>query len=164
MMRSLLAALAVLLALAPQRVDALLCTPVLGCTCTVTASDIDFASFTPFAGPQDASGVVQVSCSGVIDVAPAVLTELDDGQWGSYAQRKMRTASGDELGYNIYTTSQRNVVWGNGSSGTSAVWISGGVVTLGNWSRSTTMFARAAPNAASKPGNYSDTVVVRVVW
>lgn len=164
-MRHALAALGFLGAvIAAPEADALLCTPFLGCTCAVTASDITFGEFTPLQGTQDAVGQIEVDCTGVIDVAPSVTTSLDDGQWGTYAPRKMRSASGELLNYNLYTTTQRNVVWGNGTGGSVTVGINGGLLSLGNWSASRTMFARAAPTTATKPGAYSDTVVVRIVW
>lgn len=165
LMKRMLFILAFVAFFAPQRAEALLCTPILGCTCTVTASDIDFGDFTPFAGPQDAIGQIDVDCTGVIDVAPSVVTRLDDGLWGTFTTRKMRTAiGGNELGYNIYTTSQRNVVLGDGTAGSVTTSISGGLVTLGHWRRSTTVFARATPTVTTRPGEYSDTVVVRIVW
>lgn len=143
---------------------ALLCTPLLGCSCTVTASDIDFGALTPQAGAQDAVGEISVDCTGVIDLAPSVLTRLDDGQWGTFAPRKMRSGGGDLLDYNIYTTSQHNVVWGNGTGGSSTVTISGGLLSLGHWTASRTMFARVVPLATTEPGAYADTVVVRIEW
>lgn len=165
LMKRMLFILAFVAFFAPQRAEALLCTPILGCTCTVTASDIDFGDFTPFAGPQNAIGQIAVDCTGVIDVAPSVSTRLDDGLWGNFTARKMRTAiGGNELSYNIYTTNQHNVVLGDGTGGSVTTSISGDLVTLGHWQRSTTVFARATPTVATRPGDYSDTVVVRIVW
>lgn len=149
----------------PQRAEALLCNPILGCTCSVTASDIDFADFTPFAGAQDAVGEIEVDCTGVIDVAPTILTQLDDGVWGTFATRKMRSAVGNyELNYNLYTTNQHNIIAGDGTNGTAAIWISGGLITLGRWRRTRSIYARTTPTTATRPGEYSDTVVVRIVW
>lgn len=164
-MKLILFILAFIAFFAPQRAEALLCTPILGCTCTVTASDIDFGDFTPFAGPQDAIGQVEVDCTGVVDVAPSVPLRLDDGLWGNFTMRKMRTdTGGHELNYNIYTTNQHNVVLGDGTAGSVATSINGGLITLGRWRRSTTVFARATPTVTTRPGDYSDTVVVRIVW
>ena len=122
------------------------------------------AEFTPLHGQQDAIGQIEVDCTGVVDVAPSVVTSLDDGVWGTYAPRKMRSTTGELLNYNIYTTTQRNVVWGNGTSSTSTVSINGGLLSVGHWRASRTMFARVTPTTGTKPGSYSDTVVVRIVW
>ncbi len=165
MIRFILFALLFFVALPPQRADALLCNIFLGCTCTVTASDIDFDDFTPFEGNQDAVGEIEVDCTGVIDVAPAILTQLDDGAWGTFSARQMRSATGNNLlAYNLYTTNQHNIIAGDGTSGTAPIWISGGLITLGHWRRSTTVFARTTPTISTRPGEYSDTVVVRIVW
>lgn len=151
------------IAISAPRAEALLCTPVLGCTCSVTASDIVFDAFTPFEGAQDAVGQIEVDCTGVVDVAPAVVTQLDDGEWGSFSLRRMRNQHGDLLGYNLYTTSQHNTIWGSGG-GFPSVTINGGVLTLGHWRVTRTVYARATPTVTTRPGAYSDTVVVRIVW
>jgi spore coat protein U-like protein len=163
-MRKTAAALAFIIGSGACDAAALLCTPILGCTCTVTASDIEFGAFAPNTGTQDATGQIAVDCTGVIDVAPSVQTRLGTGQWGTFAARKMRSGGGDLLDYNIYTTSQHNVVWGDGSGGSAVVNVSGGLLSLGRWTATRTMFARAAPAPATKPGAYADTVVVRIVW
>lgn len=159
MMRVLFLAFA-LASIAPNA-HALLCTPILGCSCTVTASDLDFESFDPLSGVQEAEGEIEVDCTGVIDVAPSVATTLSAGQYGSVGARKMRSGAVNELAYNIYTTSQHTSVWGTGAQGVS---ISGGLITLGHWHASRTMFGLATPTAATKPGAYSDTIVVRITW
>jgi spore coat protein U-like protein len=144
--------------------SALLCTPFLGCTCTVTASDIDFDDFTPFAGTQDAEGQIDVHCDNVIDVAPSVVVRVQQGQWGTIASRKMRASGGYLLDYNLYTTAQRNVIWGDGTGGSSTASVSGGLITLGNWSAHRTIFGRASPTSTTRPGDYADRVVVRIDW
>lgn len=158
-MRVLFLALA-MASMAPDA-DALLCIPILGCTCTVTASDLDFESFDPLSGTQTAEGQVEVDCTGVIDVAPSVTTTLSAGQSGSVSARKMRSGPSNELAYNIYTTNQHTSVWGTGVAGVS---VSGGLITLGHWRASRTMHGLAAPTPATKPGAYSDTIIVRIVW
>lgn len=155
---------AVVLAFCTDRAEALLCTPFLGCNCTVTASDIDFGAIAPWSGAQDAVGQVSVACTGVADIAPSVQTQLGNGQWGTFAARKMRNGSGDLLNYNIYSNSLRTTVWGDGTGGSASATISGGLLSLGNWSASRTMFARVTPTSATKPGAYADTVVVRIIW
>ncbi len=144
--------------------QALLCTPILGCACTVTASDLDFGALDPLSGAQIAVGEVSVDCTGVIDVAPSVVTTLNAGQWGAISARKLRDASGNLLNYNIYTNAQHSIVWGDGTGGSASVSISGGLVTLGHWTVSRSMYGRVTPTAATKPGAYSDTVMVRIVW
>ncbi|MET0182193.1 MAG: spore coat protein U domain-containing protein [Caulobacterales bacterium] len=162
MKRVLLSLLTMIACAAPA--DALLCTPILGCDCTVTASDLDFDAFTPFAGAQNAEGEIQVNCTGVVDVAPSISVRINKGVWGTIPARKMHAASGDLLSYNIYTTSARNVIWGDGTGGSAIVNVSGGLLTLGSWSVSRIVYGRVTPTNVTQPGDYSDQVVVRIDW
>jgi spore coat protein U-like protein len=88
---------------------------------------------------------------------------MQSGTYGTIAARKMRASSGELLNYNIYTTSARNIIWGNGASG-SIVTVSGGILGLGHWTASRSVYGRATPTLATKPGGYSDTVIVRIDW
>lgn len=138
---------------------------LIGCDCTVTATDLEFPDFNPLlGGAQTAVATVNVSCVGVISVGGGVVVQLDDGQWGSFATRRMRDGSGHYLDYNIYTTSAHATVWGDGQSGTQSVTLSGGLIVLGAWSRSRDMFGRLTVSPSQRPGEYTDTVVVRVIW
>jgi spore coat protein U-like protein len=144
--------------------EALLCTPIIGCTCNVIASDIVFGNLDPLLGQQSASGMINVDCTNVIDVAPEVTVRINDGVWGTMAARKMRSAAGDLLDYNIYTTIQHNVIWGDLTGGASNITVSGGLLSVGHWSASREMFGRVSPTISTKAGTYSDTVVVQIVW
>jgi spore coat protein U-like protein len=77
------------------------------------------------------------------------------------AARKLRNGSGDLLDYNIYTTSQHASVWGGASS---SVVVSGGFIVSRHWSVSHDMYGLATPLTVTKPGAYSDTVVVPITW
>lgn len=162
-MRALLAIAAFLTAFGAARpADALLCTPILGCTCNVTAADLDFGDFSPFVGTLEGTGQVTVDCTGVIDVAPSVVTSVTAGTHGTIAARRMRAGVGEYLDYNIYTI-ENGPIWGNGTTG-STVNISGGLLAIGHWQVSRDMHAVVTPLPTTKPGHYTDTVVVRIVW
>ena len=164
MMRTLfLAALFMMAATAPAH--ALLCIPFLGCSCNVTATDLEFDSFSPLDGAQQASGMIEVDCTGVVDVAPSVIARLDDGLYGTMAARQMRTTGGQQLPYNIYTGSALNApVWGDLTGGAANTTITGGLLSVGHWTASREMFGRAHPTTATMPGAYSDTLVVTIIW
>jgi len=163
-MKRLLALAFVMFAGSAAPAHALLCTAIIGCTCNVVASDIVFDNLNPLSGQQNASGMVNVECTNVIDVAPSVVVRINDGTWGTMAPRKMRNGAGDTLDYNIYTTNQYNVVWGDLTGGASNITISGGLLSIGHWTASREMFGRVSPTIATKPGDYSDTVVVQIIW
>lgn len=138
---------------------------LLGCDCTVSATDIDFPDFNPLlGGAHTAVGQVQVSCTGVLSVGAGVVVELDDGQWGTFSARRMRSDAGDWLDYNIYTTSAHTAVWGDGTLGSVSRTIGGGLIVLGGWSASRDMFGRLVASPSLRPGEYQDTVVVRVIF
>jgi len=148
--------------LAPAPAQALNCIPLIGCTCNVAASGIGFADFNPLAaGDEAAIGAIEINCSGVLNLGGTVTVEILQGQWGTYAARKMRAPSGDMIDYNIYTTSAHTQVWGAGAQ---AQVINGDIFLLGAWSANRDMFARLVANPAMKPGDYTDTVTVRIIW
>lgn len=163
-MRRLIALAFVFFAGGAAPAHALLCTAIIGCTCNVVASDIVFDNLNPLAGQQPASGTVTVDCTHVIDVAPSVIVRINDGTWGTMAARKMRNAAGETLDYNIYTTNQYGVVWGDLTGGASNITISGGLLSIGHWTASREMFGRVSPTTTTKPGDYADTVVVQIIW
>lgn len=138
---------------------------LLGCDCNVTVSDMNFPDFNPLLGGQHtAVANVQVSCTGIVSIGAGVVVELDDGQWGTYSARRMRSDTGQLLDYNLYTNSGHGTVWGNGTLGSVTQTLSGGFITLGTWSRSRDIFGRITVNPMQTPGDYEDTVVVRIIW
>lgn len=144
--------------------QALLCVPLLGCSCSVTAHDIDFGGFAPSAGEQRAEGLVEIDCTGLIELAPSIRVELSPGMWGPFAQRKLRSAGGDLLDYNIYAGEHSGVIWGDGAPGAPPVWVSGPLVVAGRWQVARPVHARAMPTPNAKPGLYEDVINVRIVW
>lgn len=162
MMRFLFATLAFCTAWIAAPADALVC-GILGCSCNVTATPLDFDNISPLDGAQDSEGEVTIDCTGLAELFPSMLVRIQAGTHGSIAARKMRSPAGDLLDYNIYTTDTRNVVWGNGTTG-SPVNVSGGILALGHWTVSRSVYGRVTPTVATRPGHYADTVVVRIDW
>lgn len=152
--------------LAPaQPADALVCISLNSCACTVTAADITFDDINPLHDSNEsASGQISIQCSGLLSIGTGVIVRLDDGEWGSYSARRMRSQHGDLLDYNIYKPDLPNVVWGDNTAGTQQLVVSGGLLNLGAWNASRTMTARLTVSTATKPGDYSDTVVVTVIY
>jgi spore coat protein U-like protein len=95
--------------------------------------------------------------------------QLNAGSSGSFSPRKLASGA-NLLNYNLYTTSARTTIWGNGSGGTSTV---GGSFTLGNCtllllcsdeteSRNHTAYGRIPASQNVPAGSYSDTITVTV--
>jgi len=138
---------------------------VLACSCDVVASDIEFGAFNPLlGGTHDAEGEIDIDCTGLLSIGAGVVVQLDDGQWGTFSTRKMRSAAGDLLNYNIYTSAARTSVWGDGTLGSVSLTVAGGLISLGHWSATRGLYGRMNLTPAAKPGEYEDVVVVRVIW
>lgn len=148
--------------LAAPPADALVCS-LGGCSCDVSATPIVFDNLNPLNGAQSSEGQITVDCTGIAELFPTMLVRLQSGLYGTISARKMRSASGDLLSYNLYTTSQGGVLWGNGTIG-STVTVSGGLLAIGHWTVSRAVYATVSPTVATKPGSYTDTVVVRIDW
>lgn len=149
---------------APSRAEALLCSPITGCSCTVNVSDLAFGNLQPLNNTA-ATGTadVHVQCTGVIDVLPAVLAQVNGGTHGTIAARRMRDGA-NYLDYNLYTTDLHGTIVGMGTGGYPALLISGGLLSLGSWNATGHIYGRIPPTPSARPGSYTDTVVVRIEW
>ena len=143
---------------------ALLCQPILGCSCSVSTGGLAFGSINPLSpGPTDATATIHVACDGVIDVAPSVTAKIGAGQSGSFADRQMKNGA-QVLHYNLYSSNLYSTILGDGTGGYPTIAVSGGLVTLGAWSEDATLYGRTPAAPATPPGNYNDTVTVRIDW
>lgn len=147
--------------LAPTPANALLCTPILGCTCSVSATTLAFSMQPLNNTTTDSTADITVSCTGVLDALPSVAASFTTGQSGLFSDRIMNDGV-RQLHYNFYTDSNRTLIAGNGVGGTSALTISGGLITLGAWSRSATLYGRIPAAPLTVPGNYADSITVRI--
>lgn len=147
---------------AAPRADALICS-LGGCSCDVSATTLAFGNINPLSGSQTAEGEITVDCTGLAELFPTMLVRMQSGTNGAISARKMKSAAGDLLDYNIYTLATGGSVWGNGTTGSTVV-VSGGLLALGRWSVTRRVYGVVAPTTSTRPGNYSDSVVVRIDW
>src|SRR5688572_15270121 len=92
----------------------------LGCSCSVTASNMTFGNFNPLsASALDGSGTIRVTCSALVAVSASYEIRLSKGA-GSYSLRKLQGSSG-AINYNLYTNASRSLIWGDGTSSTFTV-------------------------------------------
>lgn len=157
----LIAALAPFAFLAPSPANALLCTPILGCTCSASATALAFTMYPLTNSATNSTADITVNCTGVIDALPQVSASFTTGQSGQFSDRVM-TDGARQLHYNFYTDSNRTLIAGNGAGGTSTLTISGGLITLGAWSRSAPLYGRIPAAPLTVPGTYTDSVTVRI--
>jgi spore coat protein U-like protein len=129
--------------------------------CLVTATDLDFGTYTPGGGDVPGQSQVQVACTDTL----AYTVNLDGGLGGSFAPRTMTRLGGGTLQYNLYTEVAHTNVWGDGTGGTANT---PGVGTgLGNFAAYQVYGLipdSGATNLNSAEGDYADTVTVSVVY
>jgi spore coat protein U-like protein len=73
-------------------------------------------------------------------------------------------SGGTSLGYNLYTTTARNVVWGDGFGGSVTVTLTGGNVSGGVRRYTRSVFGRVPGSQNVGAGSYSDTITLTVTF
>lgn len=133
--------------------------------CSVSATVLAFGSYNPFsATPRDSTGTVTVSCTlgGLLSLLVSYEIKLSTGGSGSFSPRRMSSGA-NTLNYNLYTTSGRTTVWGNGSGGTGTV-SDGYLLGLGTTVRNYTVHGRVPALQNARVGGYLDSITVTVEY
>lgn len=129
--------------------------------CNVSATGLSFGPYDEFSPVSlDTTGTVTVMCD---EAPPADVTiSIGPSGNGSFNPRGMRHASrADLLLYNLFTNVSRGAVWGDGTAGTSTVFLKN--VTK-NTPRTTTIYGRIPAGQNVSLGPYSDTLTVTILW
>lgn len=132
------------------------------CSCTVTATSVSFGTYDPLSSADDDStGSVRVRCTLLLAIAGSFRVSLSTGSSGDYTGRTLRNGS-NELLYNLYTSTARNQVWGNGTGGSAQVTQSfSGLLVI---DRTLTVYGRIEGGQNVPSGAYSDTILVTVTY
>jgi spore coat protein U-like protein len=128
-----------------------------GPACTFTSeAPVSFGTYDVFAEHPNNNGVgnLVIRCSG--GNGPFVVT-LSTGQSNNYVSRLMRSGS-NALNYNLYTSTARTVIWGNGSGGSSTVSVS----KNNTWTLS--IFGHIPAGQDAAVGIYTDNINVTVYF
>jgi spore coat protein U-like protein len=132
------------------------------CSCTVSATGVDFGTYNPVAiSDNDSSGTVRVRCSLVLALAGSYTIQLSRGSSSTYTQRTM-TSGASTLRYNLYTSNARNQIWGDGTGGSLSV--TNAFTALLGVDQTTTVYGRAPAGQNVAPGGYADTILVTIVF
>lgn len=162
--RQLIIATVVLLAsfvLAPGSAKAA-CAPLSLCSCTVSATSLNFGNYDPLSNANDDStGNIHVRCTLVAALNGSFTVDLSTGDSGSYAARKLINGS-SELRYNLYTNSTRNQIWGDGTGG--SVRVSRSFAGLLLVDRNITVYGRIDAGQNVPADVYRDTIIVTVTY
>lgn len=122
--------------------------------CTVTSSILAFGAINPLSGEErDSTASITVSCP-----APTAYTISLNAGSGTYNQRTMLSGS-NALDYNLYTDSQRTLIWGDGSGVTRTV--SGSASSTGT---THTIYGSIPAQRQAVPGAYSDSVIITITF
>jgi spore coat protein U-like protein len=126
--------------------------------CTVSTTALAFGNVNTISGSNvDSTGSLSIVCTN--GTAWAASAGIGAGSGASYANRKL-TSGANLLNYNIYTTTGRTIVWGDGSGGTQTIPGTGTGTT-----QSVTVYGRVNSGQTSVPvGAYADTVAVTVTY
>jgi len=160
------AALAVSLTFAAGSATAATSTGTLGATtsvvaansATVATSPVSFPSYNPVAtAPTDGAGQVTVTATGGLSYSIG----LGGGLAPSSGTRQLQGPSGGLLGYNLFTSSARSTVWGEGQSGFVGQTVPG---TGSGAAQPYPVYGRIFPGQGVPAGAYSDSVLVTVTF
>lgn len=88
--------------------------------CTLSATPLSFGTYRVFdTQALDSSAEISLHCTGAVGV---VVVRLSAGSFGTFQQRRMQSPGGSEpLAYQVFVDQARQVVFGDGSAGTSTV-------------------------------------------
>lgn len=126
--------------------------------CSITATPVSFGTYLPFAGTAtDSTGNVTIRCRLV---GPYTIA-LNDGLYGlGHPANRRMGASGAYLSYQLYTNATRSTVWGDGAGGSVTAF----GLCNGYCNNSYNIYGRIPARQMVKPGTYTDTITVTVVF
>ncbi len=134
-------------------------------TCTISASDVAFGIYDATLGTDlDSTGTISVTCTTVINKRVTYDIALSQGNAGSYSPRTMVFGT-DLLNYNLYTKSNRNQIWGDGTGGTRTVSDSYNLGPPGTQTDTHTIYGRIPGGQTTPgPGFYVDNITATVTF
>ena len=131
-------------------------------TCNFNSvTNVAFGNYDVFsASPNDSQGNVQIRCT--YWTARTVTMRIGPSpNSGGFNPRQMKLTTGTDLmNYNLYTTASRNIIWGDGTQGTSTVAKS----CPRNTNVDFPVYGRIPAAQDVSIGNYSETLVVTIIF
>jgi spore coat protein U-like protein len=132
------------------------------CSCSASASGVSFGNYDPLsATATDSTGTVTVACTFVGSITGSYDISFNQGMTGTYAARAL-TKTPSILTYNLYTTTARNQVWGDGTAGTQKV--TGTLFGILANTQNFNVYGRIPAGQNVPGGVYNDTIVVTVAY
>jgi len=128
-------------------------------TCNFTnVTNVSFGSYdTLSAGNVDSTGSLTIDCSAAWTTVTTSIGPSPNS--GGFTPRDMKLTTGtDLLNYNLYTTASRNIIWGDGTQGTSTVVQS--IQKNHPWTG--TFYGRIPGSQDVSIGNYSEVLLITI--
>ena len=121
-----------------------------------TSAPVIFGAYNVFSAFPNNNGVgsINVNCS---DNGMTYAVSLNPGQSNTYSSRVMKSGA-NSLYYNLYTSVARNVVWGDGTSGSSVISGAMGKTAL------LSVFGQIPAGQDVSVGTYTDNITVTVAF
>ena len=128
-------------------------------SCTITAGALTFSNYDPTsAGDSDATANITTTCTsgGAVVITLGQGSNSAEGSNDSIPVREMNGSAGN-LGYDVYTDSDRSIVWGNTSD-------TGWAFTASGSAETTVVYGRIPASQAVGAGSFSDSVAVTLTY
>ena len=129
--------------------------------CVVTANPLSFGltlNPTSTSVPVDASTTMSVTCTATTPYTVALDAGVNAGGAANFTARAIKFGA-DAINYQLYTTTGRTTVWGDGTATTSTEPGTGnGLPQL------VTVYGRLPSLSGAVPGAYTDTVTITVTY
>jgi spore coat protein U-like protein len=142
--------------------------PAQGATCSVTSlPTLNFGSYNPFSVTNlDITTTATITCTSTRRSGEGVTTttSLTRGGAPSFSPRQMRSGVTNTLNYNLYTTTARTTIFGDGSAGTATHSASGTASRTVPLVINDNIFGRIFAGQDPNVGTYSDTLIYTVTF
>lgn len=127
-------------------------------TCTFRSSAVvSFGSYNVFATLPNNNGVGSLTIRCLGGGGPTFNVTLSSGQSNSYASRVMMSGI-NTLNYNLYTSTARTVIWGDGTGGSSVMTVRRNSTTTLN------VFGQIPAGQDAAVGIYTDSIITTVIF
>ncbi len=127
--------------------------------CFIATFTLRFGAVNASAASVDSVGDVSVTCTDAPGTLIHYSLSLNAGLAGAFAPRKMRSAGGATMQYNLYMDAARSIVWGDGTGGAAnvaaAYSITGATVT-----KHYPVYGRIFAGQNVPPGDYGDSILI----
>ena len=130
--------------------------------CSVSSLGTAFGTYDTLSGSnKDVVGSISVTCTGSIGEAVSYTIALSPGN-GNFVARNMQAGSA-QLQYNLYSDGARQIIWGDGTGGTS-VMSDNYSLPAATSTRDYMVYGDIPIQTGPPAGAYLDTVVITLMY